>query len=173
MQQKFWITRFRTTLKSIVTKCEICRFQRIKPENPRMANLPEPRLAYHVRPFTHCGVDYFGPMLITVSRKRQKRWGALFTCMSTRTIHLKLVHTLSSDSTIMALRRLIARRGQPNVIYSDNGTNFRGTANELKEAIIKMGTQDHIKFALENHLKWRFTPPDTPHMGGVWERLIR
>ncbi|XP_051176505.1 uncharacterized protein LOC127291418 [Leptopilina boulardi] len=173
LRQRFWITKLRATLKSIVTKCVFCKLRREKPKTPLMGNLPEARLAYHLRPFTHCGVDYFGPMWVAVGRRREKRWGALFTCMTTRAIHLEIVHTLTSDSTLLALRRLIARRGQPRIMYSDNGTNFRGLDNELRAKLKTLDTEIQTKFAIENNIQWRFIPPDTPHMGGAWERMIR
>jgi hypothetical protein len=34
----------------------------------------------------------------------------------------------------MALRRFIARRGQPATIHSDRGTNFVGANQEMKDA---------------------------------------
>ena len=58
-------------------------------------------------------------------------------------------------------------------MYSDNGTNFRGTSTELKEFIINL---DHVainNFASELSIKWRFNPPKAPHTGGIWERMVR
>ena len=100
-----------------------------------MAALPEGRLAYRQRPFSHCRLDYFGPMSVKIGRRQEKRWGALFTCLTTRVIHLELAHSLSSDSAIMALRRFTATRGTPSHLYCDNGTNFRGMSVELTRAI--------------------------------------
>ena len=58
--------------------------------------------------------------------------------MTTRAIHIELVSSLTTDSAIMAIRRMIARRGCPAKIYSDNGTNFRGADAELRKAATKM-----------------------------------
>ncbi|GBP83545.1 hypothetical protein EVAR_65633_1 [Eumeta japonica] len=69
-------------------------------------------------------VDYFGPLEVTVGRRREKRWAALFTCLTTRAVHMEVASSLSADSMIMALRRFMARRGQPDTLYSDHGTNF-------------------------------------------------
>ncbi|CAK1553280.1 unnamed protein product [Leptosia nina] len=70
-----------------------------------MGDLPVERLRHGTHPFTCTGVDYFGPMTITVARRNEN--DALFTCLTTRVIHL--------DSMIMALRRFAARRGTPRV----------------------------------------------------------
>ena len=112
-------------------------------------------------------------MLVKISRRREKRWGVLFTCLSTRAVHLELANSLSASSAIMALQRLAARRGSPCVIYSDNGTNFRGACTELRSEISKIDTSKQHAYALKNGMKWVFNPPDAPHMGGAWERLIR
>ena len=51
--------------------------------------------------------------------------------MTMRAVHLEIVHFLSLDSAIQALKRFSSRRGVPIVMYSDNGTNFRGMHKEL------------------------------------------
>lgn len=99
--------------------------------------------------------------------------GVIFTCLTTRAVHLEIANTLSADSAIMALRRLAARRGSPLVMYSDNGTNFKGACTELKDEIAKIDESKQHEYALQNGMKWLFNPPDAPHMGGSWERLIR
>ena len=154
-------------------RCITCRIQRGKPQNPIMSALPVARLAYKEHPFSRCGMDYFGPFLVKVGRRREKRWGVLFTCLTTRAVHLELSHSLTASSAIMALQRMAARRGTPKAIYSDNGTNFRGASRELKEAIDAIDLTKQKSYALTHRIEWHFNPPDAPHMGGAWERLIR
>ena len=100
--------------------------------------LPSIRLTPSVCAFTIAGMDYFGPMTVSVGRRREKRYGVLFTCMSTRAVHLEIAHDLSTDSFIMAIRRMIGRRGQPRQICSDNGTNLRGADRELRESLASL-----------------------------------
>ncbi|XP_076246522.1 uncharacterized protein LOC143186698 [Calliopsis andreniformis] len=173
MRQKYYIIGLRRVLRSLISKCIICRLRRAKPQNPTMSALPAGRVALGQRPFRHCGVDYFGPMLVKIGRRREKRWGVLFTCLTTRAIHLELANSLSASSAIMALQRFAARRGTPLVVYSDNGTNFKGASKELRDATKAIDTEALVDHALSKQIKWVFNPPDAPHMGGAWERLIR
>ena len=173
LRQKFYIVGLRTRLRWFAKKCIICRLRRGKPQNPPMADLPLCRLAYGLRAFTHTGLDYFGPMMVKIGRRREKRWGALFTCMTTRAVHLEIAATLTASSTIMAIQRLAARRGLPAFIYSDNGSNFTRADKELREAAETIDIDKQHEFARSRQIRWTFNPPDAPHMGGAWERLVR
>jgi hypothetical protein len=43
--------------------------------------------------------------------------------------------SLETDGFLKALTRMVARRGWPRDMLSDNGTNFVGGNNELKELV--------------------------------------
>ena len=77
-----------------------------------MADLPRSRVTPDQPPFTCVGIDYFGPFLVRQKRSLVKRYGAIFTCLALRAVHLEISHTLDTDSFILALRRFIARSGQ-------------------------------------------------------------
>lgn len=173
LRARFWVTHIRPTVKAVVARCQYCRLLCARPSPPKMADLPPVRLNTTRRGFVNCGVDYFGPMEVTIGRRREKRWGVLFTCLSTRAIHLELAASLSADSAILALRRLVARRGCPAVILSDCGTNFVGANNELRVALRALDRDVLCDAALARGIDWRFNPPGAPHMGGCWERLVR
>ena len=96
-----------------------------------MSDLPAVCLGYRQPPFSNCGVDYFGPFQVTIRRSSEKRWGFLFTCLTTRAIHIELVPSMDTSSCVMAIERFISRRGTPSIIWSDNGTNFVGAEKEL------------------------------------------
>ena len=103
------------------------------------ANLPNERLAFTSRPFTNTGVDYFGPFYVSVKRFTEKRWGFLFTCLTTRAVHFEVVQSMDTSSCVMGNERNVSRRGIPTVIWSDNGTNFVATEKELLQNIL-LGT---------------------------------
>ena len=54
-----------------------------------------------------------------------------------KAVHIEFVTNLTTEAFLPTLRRFIAHQGKPKTIYSDNGTNFQGAANELHE-IYKM-----------------------------------
>ncbi|KAJ2948430.1 hypothetical protein O0L34_g7673 [Tuta absoluta] len=168
-RQRYWVLRLRPTVRSIIKCCQPCRLRRATPPEPLTGNLPSCRLAHHQRPFTYSAVDYFGPLNVTVARHHEKRYVALFTCLTTRAVHLEIAASLSADAAILALRRMINRRGCPDTIWSDNGTNFHGADAELrKAALTSMQQEADIK-----NVNWRYIPPGAPFMGGAWERLVR
>ena len=83
---------------------------------------PEPTDAFY----------YFGPITVKVLRSQIKRWECIFTCLATRAVHLEVASSLESNDFINILERFICRRGNPKLIRSDCGTNFKEATNELK-----------------------------------------
>lgn len=168
IRQSLWLVKLRSSIKNVLKNCPKCKINKAKPAAPSTGDLPHARLAHHARPFTFTGLDYFGPMSVTVGRHKEKRYGALFTCMTSRAIHIELVYSLSADSAIAALRRFICRRGYPKEIWSDNATCFKAADRELGESAI-----DALKFeSTAKSIKWKFIPPASPFMGGAWERMV-
>lgn len=168
-RQQYWVLRLRPTARSVLRQCLFCRMKTGAPPYPRTGDLPQCRLAHHRRPFTYAGVDYFGPLSVTVGRARQKRYVAIFTCLTTRAIHLEVAGSLSTDSAVMAVRRMIARRGCPTEIWSDNGTNLKAADKELRQQIDEATAEE----AAKRTIAWRYIPPGAPFMGGAWERMVR
>ena len=101
------------------------------------------------------------------------RYGVLFTCLTTRAVHLEIAHSLDTDSCLMAIRRMIARRGKPAHIWSDNGTSFVGAENELREAIKRLDSERIGDQLSDDGVQWHSNPPSSPHFGVAWERLVQ
>lgn len=173
LRQRYVISRLKATLNKIRRDCQQCKNDRVRPLAPIMSDLPLARLAAFSRPFTHMGVDYFGPLLVSTGRRSEKRWVLLATCPTTRAIHLQIVHSMTTNSCIMAIRNVMARRGTPAVIYSDRGTNFQGACSELETAMANLDNDKLAKEFTTSRTSWKFIPPASPHMGGTWERLVR
>lgn len=159
LRQKYFIGHTRSTVNRIVRRCQKCALDRAKPLQPQMANHPKDRMAAGRKPFHSTGVDYFGPMTTTIGRRKEKRWGVVFTCLTTRAIHLEMAYSLSGESCKKCIENFIGRRGTPEVVWSDNGTNFVWAAN-------------NVRGPLGTAIRWKFIPPGAPAQGGAWERLV-
>lgn len=173
IRQRYYIPRLRAVLKNILKQCQACKIKKAVPSYPQMAKLPEARLAAFCPPFTYTGVDYFGPIKVTVGRHTEKRYGALFTCHTVRAVHIEIVNSLNTSSCIIAIRNFICRRGTPREFFSDNGTNFVSAEREIREAVKEVDKNELIRNFTTATTKWNFIPPSSPHMGGAWERMVR
>ena len=107
----FWVIVCSKAVLSIIHKYITCRRLRSLPQKQKMANLPEDRFE-SLALFTYCGVDFFRPWHIKEGWKELKRYGALFTCMTSRAIHIETANILETDSFINALRCFLAIEGQ-------------------------------------------------------------
>lgn len=169
IRQTYIIPALRVVMKGVRNACQRCKNAKAKPVIPEMAVLPTARLAAFTRPFTFTGVDYFGPYYVRVNRSTVPRYGAIFTCLTTRAIHLEVAEHLNTSSCINAVRRFFARKGEPREFFSDNGTNFHGSDNELKKEFEKLDRDAIEQEFTSINQKWTFNPPTASHMGGAWE----
>ena len=173
LRKRYWVIKGNSVARKVLSKCVMCRRVRGKAGEQKMADLPLERVLPDLPPFTNVGVDYFGPIEVRRGRSTIKRYGVLFTCMSSRAVHLEIAYTLDTDSCIHALRRFVCRRGQVKQIRSDNGTNLVGAHAELKKALTSLDERKIQAALLPDGIDWSFNPPAASHHGGVWERLIR
>ena len=120
LRRKYWIVNGIQACKSIVNKSFQCRRRRQLSMRQQMLDFPVERLTPDQPPFTFVGVDYFGLFMVKSRRSRVKRYICIFTCMTTRTIHIEVTHTLDTDSFLCAVSRFMARRVRPQKFFSDN-----------------------------------------------------
>lgn len=118
-----WLTGGKKLVSSVIHKCIICKKLRGKLEEQKMSDLPADRLSLEP-PFTHVGVDVFGPWTLTSWRTRgghaeSKQWAVIFTCLSTRAVHIEVIETMTTASFINGLRRFAAIRGPIKTLRSD------------------------------------------------------
>ena len=173
LRQKYWILKGGASVRRVIGKCVPCKKRNSATASQFMSDLPPCRLQFDHPPFTHVGVDYFGPLFIKHGRSTEKRYGCLFTCLTVRAVHIEITHDLTSNSFLSAFRRFAARRGMPEVLYSDNGTNLVGAHRILRESLRSWNQQQIHNSLRQQGVRWRFNPPAASHMGGSWERMIR
>jgi len=130
--------------------------------------------------FEKVGVDYAGPFHIKHGIRKPtlvKAYVCIIISLSVKAVHLEVVSGFTSESFIATLRRFIARRGHPSLIWSDNGTNFVGANRELKELyefLIQQRASGTIsEFCTARNVEWRFIPERGPNFGGLWEASVK
>ena len=113
IRRKYWITGLKNAIKKCIHRCTKCLRYKKEQQYQLMGTLPQHRVNVS-QPFTHCGVDYAGPLNIKCSngrgQKSFKGYVAVFICMATKAIHLEAVSSLTTDAFLGALRRFFARR---------------------------------------------------------------
>ncbi|XP_046341271.2 uncharacterized protein LOC124122193 [Haliotis rufescens] len=173
IRQRFWIPKGRKLVSKLLNSCVDCKRRQKSPNNQRMADLPRDRVSPGDPAFTSVVLDCFGLFMVKRGRSEVKRYGCIFTCLTTRSIHLEKLDGLDTDSFLNGFVRFISRRGCPKTVRSDNGTNFRGAEIELTRAIDAWNLKRIGEFMSKKEICWMFNPPAASHMGGAWERLIR
>ena len=114
-RRKFWIIGLRGMAKYLTNKCVVCHKLRKKPLGQIMGQIPSLRVAAGFPPFTNAAIDMFGPFHIRLGRKTLKEAQVIiFTCMTTRAVHLELVSDKSTDTFLLAFRRFASLRGHPS-----------------------------------------------------------
>ena len=172
---RFWIMQGREEIREWEAECFECCRRKTKPARQIMAPLPKIRVKLPLRAFARTAIDYAGPFVTVQGRgkKRMKRYLCLFTCLTSRAVHLEMAYALDTDSFLNAFYRMTSRRGLPDEVISDNGSNFISAERELKELVEKLEKEKIQSSAANKGIKWYFNPPLAPHFGGVHETLIK
>ena len=178
LRERFWVLRGREAVKRNLKKCVTCqRHEGIAFKPPSAPDLPTERVSIEP-PFTFTGLDFAGPLYVrsegekvsSQSKETNKVFVCLFTCASTRAVHLELTQGLSVQSFLMVFRRFASRRGLPSMLISDNAKTFRSASKEI-QALSR--SQDVLGHLANNRVTWTFIMERAPWWGGFWERLIK
>ena len=169
VRSTFWVPRGRQVIKSLLRNCAICKVFAAKPiMAPEMAPLPEIR-AVRSRPFQHTGVDFAGPLHVKSGQEMMKAYIALFTCATTRAVHLELTPDLTAPIFRMTLEKFTAAWGMPNLLVSDNATTFKTTAIQLKALFEHPEVQEYLR---SHFLTWKFNLALASWWGGWFEKMV-
>ena len=78
---------------------------------------------------------------------------------------------IDDDSCIHCyLATIHCRRGAPTTIWSDNGTNFVGAANEISSLV---QNQAVAHYCSNQGVRWKLFPEQAPNFGGLWEAAVK
>lgn len=171
--QRFFISHVNWKVKKVVKEqCMFCKRQNAKPQQPMMGDLPIEKLSSHIPPFSYCIVDICGPFFIRVKRSTEKRWLFVYSCLTTRALHIEIIDSMDADACLIALQNTINLRGAPKKIISDMGTNFVGGNNILNEMNDKWNKKLLEKGIVVNPIEWEFTVAKGSYMNGSVERMV-
>ncbi|XP_055604341.1 uncharacterized protein LOC129752591 [Uranotaenia lowii] len=179
IRREFWILSGRSLIRKVTRECVSCYKFNPKVFEQFMGSLPQGRCEMSPA-FSKVGVDFAGPILLRQGFRKAspvKGYICVFVCLVTKAIHLEAVENLSTEAFIAALHRFVGRRGVPETIHSDHGTNFVGARHELHQLYSLFKDQQTerqvYEFCQSREISWKMIPPNAPHMGGIWEAGVK
>ncbi|XP_023243823.1 uncharacterized protein LOC111641822 [Centruroides sculpturatus] len=171
LREEFWILRARQVIKTVLHRCLPCQRQRSQPYQETEAPLPPDRVLPSP-PFSITGVDFAGPLYIRKGQSIEKSYITLFTCATTRAVHLELSSSMSTDSFLLCLQCFVGRRGLPRKIYSDNAKSFHAANKELRDLWQSLSDKQIAHYSAHHGITWIFNVEKAAWWGGWWERMV-
>ena len=116
------------------------------------------------------GVDFAGPIKYRQSpRVEGKAYLVRYACSLSRAMHLAVLPNQETTTFLGSFKRMVARRGRPAKVFSDNGKTFVGAARWLKQIQSDEKVQSYLS---DEGIAWSFNLTRAPWWGGQFERLI-
>lgn len=176
LQSRFWVPGARRIIKSVKKRCVMCRKYYGKVEDQCMGQVSDVRMK-PTPPFYHTATDLFGPFTIKDAVKRRTRgkcFGVIYTCLTTRAVHLDIAENYSTEAFLGTFRRFVSIRGYPCTMHSDNGPQLVAANKELRDVSREFDLNSIPKFGSNKGVKWEFNKSsDAPWLNGACESLIR
>ena len=141
-----WLTSARTSVSHVLKQhCFKCkRFNQNTFSAQPQSALPAVRTNF-INPFSAVGMDYTGAFQVTdFSGHPIKAYILLFTCLTTRAVHLELVSSMSSLEFLNAFIRMCNLHGIPKVVYSDNAATFIQSGSLLSTILTNDMVLEHF-----------------------------
>ena len=159
-----WIVNGNASVKRYLNQCGHCALHRAKPVRQLMTDLPSARTATRHKAFSVSGLDYFGHVSYVEGRSTNKAWGLLFSCLSSRAVHVEIVTSLSLKEFLLAFSRFNGVRNGVEVIFSDNGSTFQAAAKVLPGLLSSPELKNSLR---QKAIRWEFIPPYAPAQEGA------
>ena len=174
IRAEFWVPRLTKLTSRLLGKCIACRraYGTAYPLPPYPA-LPDFRVC-RSKPFANIGLDFAGPFY---TRERfvdktffdYKSYIILFTCASSRAVHIEATNSLNAFDFQLAFERFISDCGVPEAVVSDNAKTFEYANRHLKAIYKNRAVQ---QFLSGHRIQWNFYTDKAPWMGGFIERAV-
>ena len=175
VRAQYWPLGGRRNIKAVTSRCLKCRIFKAKPLEQRLAPLPEERTSL-AAPFSYVGMDFAGPLYSFEEEggEKEKVYIILFVCLSTRAAHVELTHGMSTEELLLALKKMVARRGWPSTIFSDNAKTFIRMEKDLKSRLAGLDWEKIQSLSPDGprSIEWNFNAPRASWWGGHFERFV-
>ncbi|KAI9558404.1 hypothetical protein GHT06_015184 [Daphnia sinensis] len=129
---------------------------------PNHTPLPTFRSSYSF-PFTMTGVDFTGSFPLRGPKEAPKAdrsaYILLFTCASSRVIHLEVVEDMTTVSFLETFRCFVSHHSRPSIILSDNAKNFEKAAKTFQKIFRDPVVLRQLS---DQQIEWRFIPKRAP-----------
>ena len=173
LRSRFWVPRGRQVVRRVIARCSVCK----KFEGQHYSVPPAALPGFHLEEqfaFTSTGVDFSVPLFVKAGSNGRCQMNkvhiTLFTCCSTRAIHVDLVPDLTTEAFLRCFKHFTCPRRFPRLIVSDNTKTFKSSAKKLC-ALFEL--PEVLKLFSELKIKWRFNLERAPWwVGGFFERMI-
>ncbi|KAH9402651.1 hypothetical protein TYRP_016184 [Tyrophagus putrescentiae] len=169
IRDQFFVFGLRRSVNKLISRCNLCKRLRGKTLTADLGSVPKFRYEINSTPFTNVGIDIFGPLKVAMNTAG-KRYGVIFSCATTRAVHLELIHNQTAAEVFRAMTNFISRRGIPHLIYTDNGTNLMAVKKQFVR-LLQQITDKHP--GQDFRVKWIQLTASSPWRGGFYERLIK
>lgn len=158
IRERMWILCGREAAKRSLRHCVLCRrLEGVPFHAPPTPYLPTTRVSDDP-PFTHTGLDFAGPLFIghnefSSNNDSTKVYVCLFTCASTRAVHLELTPRLTTEAFLRSFRRFASRRGLPVTLISDNAKTFKSACKDIRKIT---RSEEVLRYLTNNRITWTF-----------------
>jgi len=174
IRERFLILRGRQAVKRVLRRCVICKkLEGLSYPTSYSPDLPSIQVSDGL-PFTHVGVDFAGPVNIRENSASgsdsEKCYICLFTCATTRVVHLELTRNLTVECFLLAFQRFTSRRGLAATLISDNVKTFRGASREIKKIV---GSKEVLRYLANNSMVGWFLGTVDPKCQAVYQKNHR
>ncbi|KAK3750713.1 hypothetical protein QZH41_017268, partial [Actinostola sp. cb2023] len=172
IREEWYIPKLRCKVKGIINKCPICKLYSTKPYGPTATSAMPTFRTEIGRPFETTGVDFAGPLQYKIGTKKDsgKAYILIFTCATTRAVHLEMTKSQTVEEFQRKLNAFITRKTRPRLLISDNAATFKATQSWIRKIRKSESLQDHLA---RQDIRWQFNLAKSPWWGGMYERLIR
>lgn len=155
----------------MINRCNTCKVFSTKPYGSTTTAAMPRFQAEEGRLFETTGVDFAAPLDYKVTKtERGKCYILIFTCATSRVVHLEVTKSQTAEEFQRKLNSFIAMKTRPRLIISDNASVFKATASWIKKIRKSERLQDHLA---REDIRWQFNLSRSPWWGGMYEQVIK